>query len=258
MVTPSEILVVADDVSSLAGLVGLLRNMGYRSTGAADVEGGSALLDAFPFDVLITDIRLHGESGLKLVRRARECSRPSRHCDSGVPDAAVEQEVAKLDAIFMRKPLDARQLRDILAEKVASGRRQRRWNRKHVAGGFGAQFAGAAAKIVDVSYGGFRLEMSSPPDPSKSSSINMDLLPFGFTVNDEPRVVSRHEPTDPGIAAPRCPSSIRPSSAHGAWSSMRCPNPFDSGPHCRTACSVMASQHRPRIDQILIWPRGRG
>ena len=78
---------------------------------------------------------------------------------------------------------------------MTSGRRQRRWNRKHVAGGFGAQFAGAAAKIVDVSYGGFRLEMSSPPDPSKSSSINMDLLPFGFTVNADLVWVSRHEPT---------------------------------------------------------------
>lgn len=196
MVTPSEILVVDDDVPSLAGLLSLLRNLGYRSTGAADVEGGSALLDAFPFDVLITDIRLHGESGVKLIRRAREVQPAiTVIAISGVPDLVVEQEVAKLDAIFMRKPLDVRQLRDILAEKVTSGRRQRRWNRKHVAGGFGAQFAGATAKIVDVSYGGFRLEMSSPPDPSKSSSINMDLLPFGFTVNADLVWVSRHEPT---------------------------------------------------------------
>jgi CheY-like chemotaxis protein len=196
MVTPSEILVVDDDVPSLAGLLSLLRNLGYRSTGAADVEGGSALLEAFPFDVLVTDIRLHGERGLKLIRRAREVQPAiTVIAITGFPDPAVQQEVAKLDAIFMRKPLDARQLRDILAEKVTSGRRQRQWNRKHVAGGFGAQFAGAAATIVDVSYGGFRLEMSSPPDPSKSSSISMDLLPFGFTVNADLVWVSRHEPT---------------------------------------------------------------
>ena len=196
MTTPSEILVVDDDVPSLAGLLSLLRNLGYRSTGAADVVGGCALLDAFPFDVLITDIRLHGESGLKLIRRAREVQPAiAVIAITGFPDPVVEKEVAKLDAIFMRKPLDVRHLRDILAERVASGRKQRRWNRKRVAGGFGAHVGGAAAKIVDVSYGGFRLEMSAPPDPSQSPSINMDLLPFGFTVNADLVWVSRHEPT---------------------------------------------------------------
>ena len=196
MTTPSEILVVDDDVSSLAGLLSLLRNLGYRTTGAASVEGGYAMLDAFPFDVLITDIRLHGESGLKLIRRAREVQ-PSMTviAITGFPDAAVEQEAIDLGAMFMRKPIDVRSLREILAEHVAGGRRQRQWNRKHIAGGFGAHVGGAAAKIVDVSYGGFRLEMSSPPDPAQTPSINMDLLPFGFTVNADLVWVSRNEPT---------------------------------------------------------------
>lgn len=196
MTTPSEILVVDDDVASLAGLLSLLRNLGYRTTGAADVVGGCALLDAFPFDVLITDIRLHGESGLKLIRRAREVQ-PAMAviAITGYHDPAVEKEVVRLEAIYMRKPLDLKRLRDVLADRVASGRKQRRWHRKRVAGGFGAHVAGASARIVDVSYGGFRLEMTSPPDPSQSSSINMDLLPFGFTVNAELVWVSRHEPT---------------------------------------------------------------
>jgi CheY-like chemotaxis protein len=197
MTTPSEILVVDDDVPSLAGLLSLLRNLGYRTTGAANVEGGYAMLDAFPFDVLITDIRLHGESGVKLIQHA-QLVQPAIAiiAITGFPDAVVEQDVINLGAIFMRKPLDVRSLRDILAERVASGRRQRRWNRKRVAGGgFGAHVAGHSAKIVDVSYGGFRLEMSSPPDPSQSPTINMDLLPFGFTVNADLVWVSRHEPT---------------------------------------------------------------
>jgi CheY-like chemotaxis protein len=200
MSTPSEILVVDDDVPSLAGLLSLLRNLGYRSTGAADVVGGCALLDAFPFDVLITDIRLHGESGFKLIRRAREVQPAiAVIAISGFPDPAVEKEVEKLDTIFMRKPLDIQQLKDILAERVSSGRRQRRWNRKRVAGGFGARVGGAPAKIVDVSYGGFRLEMSAPPDPSQSPSIDMSLLPFGFTVNAELVWVNRNEPTGPWL-----------------------------------------------------------
>ena len=196
MPTPFEILLVDDDVSSLAGLLTLLRNLGYRTEGAANVEGGYAMLDASPFDVLITDIRLHGESGLKLIRRAREVQ--PAICIiaiTGFPDSAVEQDVINLGAIFMSKPIDVNRLKEILAEHVTSGRRQRRWSRKHVAGGFGAHVAGAAAKIVDVSYGGFRFEMSSPLDPSQTSTINMNLLPFGFTVNADLVWVSRNEPT---------------------------------------------------------------
>ena len=196
MSTPSEILVVDDDVPSLSGLLSLLRNLGYRTTGAADVVGGSALLEAFPFDLLITEIRLHGESGLKLIRRAREV-RPAIAviAMTGDSDPAVEKQIEDLNAIYMRKPLDLARLREVLAERVASGLRQRRWNRKPVIGGFDASLGGAPVKIIDISYGGCRLEMASPPDPSHSPRINMDVLPFGFTVNAELKWITRNEPT---------------------------------------------------------------
>lgn len=196
MSTPSEILVVDDDVSSLSGLLSLLRNLGYRTTGAADVVGGCALLDAFPFDMLITDIRLHGESGLKLIRRAREV-RPAIAviAITGYPDPGIEKALEQLNAVYMRKPLDLARLREVLAERVASGRRQRRWNRKAVVGGFDATLGGAPVKIIDISYGGCRLEMASPPDPSHPPRINMDVLPFGFTVNAELKWITRNEPT---------------------------------------------------------------
>jgi CheY-like chemotaxis protein len=196
MTTPSEILVVDDDVASLASLLSLLRNLGYRTTDAANAEAGDAMLDAFPFDVLIADIHLDGERGLKLIRRAREVQPAiAVIAITAFPDSTAEQEVISLGAIVLRKPIDVRSLREILAEHVTSGRRQRRWNRKHVAGGFGASVAGAAAKIVDVSYGGFRLEMSSPPDLSQTPTINMNLVPFGFAVNADLVWVSRNEPT---------------------------------------------------------------
>lgn len=196
MSTPSEILVVDDDVSSMTGLLSLLRNLGYRTTGAADVVGGCALLEAFPFDMLITDIRLHGESGLKLIRRAREL-RPAIAvvAISGYADPAVEKEIERLNATYMRKPLDLARLREILADGVASGRRQRRWNRKPVAGGFHASLDGTPARIIDISYGGCRLEMSEPPDPSHRPRMHMDLLPFGFTVSAELKWITRNEPT---------------------------------------------------------------
>ena len=196
MTTPSEILVVDDDVSSLSGLLSLLRNLGYRTTGAADVYGACALLDAFPFDMLITDIRLHGESGLQLIRRARAV-RPAIAivAVSGSPDPAIERQIAQLNAIYMRKPLDMARLREILVERVASGRKQRRWNRKPVIGGFDARLGGSPVKIVDVSYGGCRLEMSTPPNPTHQPRIDMDVVAFGLTVNAELKWITRNEPS---------------------------------------------------------------
>ena len=38
-------------------------------------------------------------------------------------------------------------------------RRQRRWPRKRVEGGFRVTVKGRSAAVVDVSYGGLRLEM---------------------------------------------------------------------------------------------------
>jgi CheY-like chemotaxis protein len=196
MSIPSGILVVDDDAASLRELLTLLRNLGYRATGAADVPGACALLDAFAFSLLITDVRLHRDSGLKLIRRAREVQ-PAMAiiAITGFPDAAVEKEIARFGAVYMRKPLDLRRLREILAEKVTAGRKQRRWQRKHVAGGFRATVCGASARIVDMSYGGFRLEMAQPPETVRAPRIDVDLLPFGFKVNAELVWMNRNEPT---------------------------------------------------------------
>jgi CheY-like chemotaxis protein len=200
MSTPSEILVVDADVSSLTGLLSLLRNLGYRATGAADVFDACALLEAFPFDMLIADTRLHDESSrvLKLIKRAREL-RPAIAivAVSTFPDPAEEREIRQRTATYMRKPLDLARLREILEESVASGRRQRRWNRKPVTGGFDARLDGTPARIVDISYGGCRLEMSALPDPSHPPRMHMNLLPFGFTVNAELKWISRSGPAGP-------------------------------------------------------------
>jgi CheY-like chemotaxis protein len=212
MSTPSEILVVDADVSSLTGLLSLLRNLGYRTTGAADIVGACALIDAFSFDMLITDVRLHDESSLKLMRHARRV-RPAIAivAISGHVDTTAERYIEQIHATYMRKPLDVARFREILTQGVASGRRQRQWTRKPVTGGFPANLDGTAAKIVDMSYGGCRLEMSVPPDPLQRARVCMNLLPFGFAVNAELKWITRSEPMGPwncGAAVSEMDSSI--------------------------------------------------
>ena len=196
MATPSEILVVDDDVASLASLLSVLRTPGYRCTSASDVTGALRLLQASTYDLLIIGIPVDDESGLGLVRLARE-TQPDLAIivinDSVEP--AAEKEIARLDAVLIRLPADLLRLSEILIEGMPSRRRQRRWGRKRVAGGFGAKIGNASARVMDISYGGFRLEMSVPPDPSQA--IDMNLLPLGFVVNAQLVWVNRSEPTGP-------------------------------------------------------------
>jgi hypothetical protein len=71
----------------------------------------------------------------------------------------------------------------IVAEKVSDLSRRRRWARKNILGGFDASVAGRKAKVVDMSYGGFRLEMPVPLDTTPPAPVEVTLLSFGLSVN---------------------------------------------------------------------------
>ena len=103
---PRTVLVVDDDVASLSGLLELLRDRGYRVTGAATLEAATRLLDRFLFDLLVVDLRLGRANGLDLVARARR-DQPSVPAIviTGFPDEAAEQAVRLLGADYVLKPI---------------------------------------------------------------------------------------------------------------------------------------------------------
>jgi CheY-like chemotaxis protein len=196
LASPSEILVVDDPAASLTSLLGVLQTPGYRCTTALDFSDALARLRESLYDLLLVGVPIEGEKGLGFIRRAR-AERPGVGLVviSDSVDAAVADEIARLEAVLIRLPDDLMRLNEILVSGVPGGRRQRRWNRKRVAGGFGAKIGNASARVMDISYGGFRLEMSVPPDPTQS--IDMNLLPFGFVVNAQLVWVNRTEPSGP-------------------------------------------------------------
>lgn len=195
METSGGILVVDDDVETLRGLLEVLRNAGYRAAGAADLDAALHLVQAISFDLLIADIRLKADSGLRLVRLAR-AEQPAMAVVAltGFPDPAVEAEVNRLGATYSLKPMDSERLLAIVGEKVSGPGKQRRWIRKHVAGGFGARIDGVPAKVLDMSYGGLRLEISMPPEQEPPPSIEVSLMSFGLSVSADVMWTTRLEP----------------------------------------------------------------
>jgi CheY-like chemotaxis protein len=160
MKLPFRILVLDDDDTALAGIVESLRDAGYVVTGATTYDAAKRLLALDSYDLLITDIRLRGFNGLHLVRQSHR-DRPEMGIIiiSGYDEPMIEVEAGRYGAEFVRKPIKPPQFLQSVARTLADVRRQRRWPRKRVVGGFRVTANGRPAAVVDVCYGGLRLEV---------------------------------------------------------------------------------------------------
>src|SRR4051812_33691557 len=74
MTTPT-LLIVDDEKTQREGLRAALEDR-YDVYLAEDAKAATELLEKEHFDVLLTDFRLPGEDGMKLITRARSLSKP--------------------------------------------------------------------------------------------------------------------------------------------------------------------------------------
>jgi DNA-binding NtrC family response regulator len=70
--TPARLLIVDDDAGQRSLLESFLRPQGFVTTTAASGEAALQLLAREPFDLVISDVRMPGMSGLETLRRARQ------------------------------------------------------------------------------------------------------------------------------------------------------------------------------------------
>ena len=182
--TPWGILVVDDDLATLRPLLDLLRSSGYSAAGALHLDTAASLVRAIPFDLMIAGVRPRSEGTMDLIRLARE-QQPGMAiiAMTAFPDGGVEQECSRLGVTYLLKPLNLSPFLKIVAEKVSDLSRRRRWARKHILGGFAARIGDAQAKVVDMSYGGLRLETPMPLESAVPTPVEVTLLSFGLSVN---------------------------------------------------------------------------
>lgn len=179
MKLPYRILVLDDDENALAGMVELLREADYGVTGVTTYEAAKRLLETAAFDLLITDVRLRGFNGLNLVMKSRtEFPEMAVIIVSGYEEPLIELEASRYQAVFVGKPIKPAAFLATVAKCLAGVRRQRRWPRKRVVGGFRVTAAGRPAAVVDVSYGGLRLEV--PRDTDLASAFPVELSGIGL------------------------------------------------------------------------------
>lgn len=177
-----RVLVLEDDENALAGIVELLSECGYDVTAASAYEDAKRMLSATCFDLFVTDVRVRSYNGLHLVKKVREESPETGVVImTGYDEPLMQLEASRYSAQFVKKPIKSRELLDAVRRSLSSVRRERRWPRKRVLGGFRVTAAGRPAAVVDVSYGGLCLEIPSADSvPAlfdvEVSGINLHLM----------------------------------------------------------------------------------
>lgn len=124
-VRPARLLLAEDDDELRRSIAGQLRRKGYEVDEAFSGFEAIALIARHedPYDLIISDLQLHGMTGLEIVDELRSSPRPE---DARVPvilltqNASHEAEVMaeRLHAVLLEKPCDLEQLW-LKAEKLA-------------------------------------------------------------------------------------------------------------------------------------------
>lgn len=121
--TRPRALVVEDEPLVQTVLLRICKWSGVDAISADDGQQGIAMLDEESFDLVITDLRMPGASGIDVARRAFALERPPAVIVvSGYTTPEEESTIAETGATFLPKPFDARTARTVI-EQVLAGRR---------------------------------------------------------------------------------------------------------------------------------------
>jgi hypothetical protein len=108
----------------------------------------------------------------------------------GLDDVALTAEAVRYGARFVTRPVDLSAFLEVIGELLA-GRpprdavSARRWPRKAAA--LPATVSDAAARVLDLSYGGLRLECDGTPDLLDDDEVDVALPTVGLSVKAIPR-----------------------------------------------------------------------
>jgi DNA-binding response OmpR family regulator len=154
----------------------LLAEAGYRTIGAGTLKEATQLLTQQQPDLMITDVRLGGDNGLQLVAMATEPV--PTIVTTAFADPILGAEARQLGADFLVKPLSPRVLLELVERKLSAPSNagpSRRWPRKQISRSVAALVGNSPARIVDVGYGGVRLELESARNAALPESFRLTL-----------------------------------------------------------------------------------
>lgn len=179
-----KILIVDDNEAARTGLALIFERAGYEVLAVGTYADGRAALTRMHPDLLIADVRLGEYNGLQLLATT---TRPiAAIVITGHPDPVIEADAHRMGADFLVKPVPPATLIGLVQQKLTeltpTFKVTRRWERKPVSGDLPARVGNTPARVLDISYGGLRLEMEREPGPVRPESLTLDLPDRGLSV----------------------------------------------------------------------------
>jgi CheY-like chemotaxis protein len=178
------VLVVEPNLALRDHIVEVLRSAGFKVTAAGEFHEAERILSTSNPDGIVSAVRLGRYNGLHLVLHHRSTSPRTFALLTGVEaDAALESEAKRHGVTaYLVLPVSDEELLRATREGIAAVRRQRKWPRRPVPAGLPASVQGTATTVVDVSYGGVRLEADATAGRFFPAKFEMTLPGYNMTV----------------------------------------------------------------------------
>jgi len=185
-----SVLMVDVDRKALSEASAAFADAGYLVMQASTFADARQRLVLSKPDVLITSVRLAGFNGLHLIVSSRSTLPDTvAVVTHAVADPALQADAARHNAMYLVKPVDwtlfLNVVSGVLAERGARRRlpRPRRWSRKSPADRVDATLGTTAATLLDLSYGGVRLELSARAADSSRRPQTLAVAGAGVAVH---------------------------------------------------------------------------
>jgi DNA-binding response OmpR family regulator len=162
-----------------------LQRAGYATETLATFEAARPRLTVTTPDVLVSDIQLGEYNGLHLAIIGRDRRPALVAVVVGPSDAVLAREAEQHGAVYLNEPVTEASLVARLNTLLQEIGRHRRWPRKCVAEPVAVECGESPARIVDLSYGGLRLEVadSSAKAPELGAGLRVSLPAFGVSID---------------------------------------------------------------------------
>lgn len=166
----------------------MLSSEGYHVVTTTTFEDASAGLALSKPDAIIADIRLGAYNGLHLVFRARGMFPDVVGIVTDATlDLVLQAEADAARVAYRVKPVDSDALLHLLDQRLRERpdprpANARRWPRK-LTDGTSAVIARRPAKVLEIGYGGLRLETDEPIEAVVGSEQVVDVPTAGLSVH---------------------------------------------------------------------------
>ena len=170
-----HILVVQQDPAALQQSVNALKRGDHVVAGASTAEDATWWLAGWPLDLVIVPARFESTTGVQLLLTARAAQPEVRGLITGADaDAAIRTEAERYGLQISDEPLASDGFVGEVERIMARLTRRQRWPRKLVSRPVAMRVGEEAARLMDVSYGGLRFELSGA-SPVLRSPVQLEF-----------------------------------------------------------------------------------